>query len=239
MIILHATRDEVASRRADVSSRWIDMIRLPAWIRALLLAVIACGIAAAIVYRQNIHPDWLSDVIGDYPEIMPVAYLIVHVAASLLFIPRMVMAVVAGGLFGFMLGGALSLVGAMCGALSGFWLARNINADLVRIEDLPRVGAFLARAADGGWRLVMVTRLLPVLPHALVNYVYGLSRIPFRDYLVGSFLGFVPQTIAFVKLGEAGAELAGGKIWWESLLWAGILLAGSLVLPRLVPQRWR
>jgi uncharacterized membrane protein YdjX (TVP38/TMEM64 family) len=215
------------------------MIRLPAWLRAVLLGVLVVALGGAIAYRQHVHPEWLADVIDDHPGIMPITFVIVHVAASLLFVPRTMMALVAGALFGTMWGGVWSLAGAMAGAMAGFLIARYVNDDLVRIEDLPRVGPLIVRAEAGGWRLVMVTRLLPVLPHALVNYVYGLSRIPARHYAIGSLLGFLPQTIAFVQLGEAGATLASGTIWNRSLLWAALLVALSLVLPKLLPQRWR
>lgn len=215
------------------------MFRAPVWLRAVLLGLLVVALGAAIVYRQQVHPEWLADVVDDYPAVMPLAYVVVHVAASLLFVPRNFMAVVAGGLFGAWWGAVISLVGAMAGALAGFSIARYVNADLLRVEELPRVGPLVARAERGGWRFVMVTRLLPVLPHALVNYVYGLTRLSMRDYLLGSLVGFVPQTIAFVKIGEAGVGAMTGGFSAETLLWAAGLLAVSFVIPKLVPRSWR
>jgi len=215
------------------------MLRPTPWLRATLLATLAVALAAAIIFRRQVHPEWLADVVDDYPAIMPAAFVIVHVAASLLFVPRNFMAVVAGGLFGATWGGVVSLTGAMAGAMTGFWVARWVNADLLRVEDLPRVGPLIVRAERGGWRFVMVTRLLPALPHALVNYVYGLSAISTRDYALGSLLGFVPQTIAFVKLGEAGASAASGAFNTETLAWACALLLASFVIPKLIPRRWQ
>lgn len=215
------------------------MIRYPFWLRGTLLGVLLVALAAAVIYRGQVHPAWLADVVDDYPAIMPVAFVAVHVVASLLFVPRNFMAVVAGGLFGATWGGIVSLAGAMAGAMTGFWVARWVNADLLRVEDLPRVGPLIVRAERGGWRFVMVTRLLPVLPHALVNYVYGLSAISTRDYALGSLIGFVPQTIAFVKLGDAGANAATGALNGETLLWASALLLLSFAAPRLIPRRWR
>lgn len=215
------------------------MIRAPIWLRATLLALLVVALGAAIIYRQHVHPEWLSDVIDDYPAIMPLAFVVVHVAASLLFVPRNLMAMVAGGLFGALWGGLISLAGAMAGAMAGFWVARYVNADMLRVEELPRIGPLIVKAARGGWRFVMVTRLLPVLPHALVNYVYGLSALSVRDYALGSFLGFMPQTIAFVKLGEAGTSAVSGAFSVETMAWAGGLLALSFVIPKLLPRRWQ
>lgn len=215
------------------------MFRPPPWLRVVLLAAILIAIAVALVFRTRAHPEFFTAIVSDYPAAMPLIFVLLHIAGSLVFVPRGVMALAAGALFGALWGGVWSMTGAMAGAMSGFALARYVNADVVHVEDIPRFGAFIRRVELGGWRLVMVTRLLPVLPHALVNYVYGLSRLSAGDYAAGSFLGFLPQTIALVQLGNAGAAAASGGAWVQTMLWAMGLVGVSLVLPKLLPQRWR
>jgi len=215
------------------------MFRPPPWLRVALLAATLLAIAVALVFRNLAHPGFFADVVVAYPAVMPLIFVLLHVGASLVFVPRGVMAIAAGALFGAIWGGVWSLAGAMAGAMSGYALARYVNADLLHVEDIPRVGAFIRRAERGGWRLVMVTRLLPIFPHALVNYAYGLTRVTARDYALGSMLGFLPQTIALVQLGDAGAAAASGGAWLHTLVWAVLLVGVSLVLPRLLPQRWR
>jgi uncharacterized membrane protein YdjX (TVP38/TMEM64 family) len=215
------------------------MIRPPLWLRLLLLALLLAAIAAGILFRNSLHSAWLADIVDDYPAAMPLAFVLVHVCASLIFVPRSVMAVVAGALFGAGWGALWSISGAMAGALTGFAIARFVNGDLVSVEQVPGIGPLLMRAASGGWRLVMVSRLIPVLPHALVNYVYGLSRLSFGQYALGSLLGMLPQTMAFAQLGDAGAAAFSGDIWQRSLIWGVVFLAASFILPKLVPRRWR
>jgi uncharacterized membrane protein YdjX (TVP38/TMEM64 family) len=215
------------------------MFRPPLWLRLLLLALLLAAIAAGVLFRDSLHSAWLVDVVEDYPAVMPLAFVVVHVCASLIFVPRSVMAVVAGAVFGIGWGALWSISGAMAGALAGFGIARFVNADLVSVERVPGIGPLVQRAAAGGWRLVMISRLIPVLPHALVNYVYGLSRLTVGQYALGSFLGMLPQTMAFAQLGHAGAAALTGQVWLRSLLWAALLLAGSFLLPRFLPRRWR
>lgn len=215
------------------------MYRPPRWFRLALLAVLLVAIAAGILFRSSLQATRLTDIVDDYPAVMPAAFILVHVAASLIFVPRGVMAVVAGALFGVVWGALWSTAGAMAGAMAGFLIARFVNADLIAPERVPGVGPLIQRAVDGGWRLVMVCRLIPVLPHALVNYVYGLSRLSSGQYALGSFLGMLPQTLAFVQLGRAGVAAAEGGIWQRSLLWGALLLAASMIIPKLLPQRWR
>ena len=58
-----------------------------------------------------------------------------------------------------------------------------------------RGGRLRRRAATGGWRLVMVSRLIPVLPHALVNYLarlgwsHGDDELFTREQMVSWFDG--------------------------------------------------
>jgi uncharacterized membrane protein YdjX (TVP38/TMEM64 family) len=215
------------------------MFRPPLWLRLLLLALLLAAMAAGVLLRDSLQAAWLADVVDDYPAAMPLAFVVVHICASLIFVPRSVMAVVAGAVFGVAWGALWSITGAMAGALAGFAIARFVNAGLVSAEHVPGVGPLVQRAAAGGWRLVMVCRLIPVLPHALVNYVFGLSRLTMGQYALGSLLGMLPQTMAFAQLGDAGAAALTGQVWMRSLLWAALLLAVSFLLPRFLPRRWQ
>ena len=186
------------------------MLRPPPWLRFLLLAILVAATAWSLLNREVLGAPWLADFVDDHPGAMPAVFVVLHVATSLAFLPRGLMALAAGGLFGLAWGCVLATAGTMAGAMAGFLVARYVNANMLRAERVPRVGHVLKRAENGGWRLVFVTRLVPVLPHSLVNYVYGLSAIPARDYALGTLLGTLPQTIALVQLGEAGATAASG-----------------------------
>ncbi len=215
------------------------MLRPPTWLRVLLLASLLAATAWSLLNRETLGAGGLADLVDDHPGAMPAVFVVLHVGASLAFLPRGLMALAAGALFGTAWGCVLSTLGTLAGAMAGFLLARYVNANLLRAEQVPRIGHLLKRAEGGGWRLVFVTRLVPVLPHSLVNYVYGLSAIPARDYALGTLLGSLPQTVALVQLGAAGATAASGGSWLASLAWGVLLLAASALAPRLLPSRWR
>lgn len=215
------------------------MIRLPRWLRVLVLAALCAAIAYAAIHRDALQVAWLTRFVDRHPGAMPAVFVLLHVAVSLAFLPRGAMALAAGGLFGAGWGLFWAVLGSMAGAMAGFLIARWTNGGALQAEQAPLIGGFLRRAETGGWRLVMITRLVPVLPHSLVNYVYGMSRVPGRDYAIGSMLGMLPQTVAFVQLGEAGTSAASGEHFVGSLLWGGGLLLASALAPRLIPSRWR
>ena len=45
---------------------------------------------------------------------------------------------------------------------------------------------------EDGFRVVALLRLSPLLPFALSNYLYGLTSVKPRPYILASWLGMLP-----------------------------------------------
>jgi uncharacterized membrane protein YdjX (TVP38/TMEM64 family) len=196
-----------------------------------VLGLILCGSAVAWRWRAALDPVTLSVAIGRYPA-APAAFLASHVAASLLFVPRTVLAVAAGLLFGMAWGTIWAVLGSVVGAAAGFLLARCFGSGLVAQRHDARLRALLSRVERGGWRAVAVLRLIPVVPHSLANYGLGLTRLRLGPYALGSLLGQLPMTIACVDFGAAGERLMLGQAdWLAPTLIGAAALALSLVIP--------
>lgn len=58
---------------------------------------------------------------------------------------------------------------------------------------------------------VLLLRLSPLLPFALSNYLYGMTKVNFFEYLAGTALGFAPGSIGFVMTGQVGRDLMGSE----------------------------
>lgn len=207
--------------------------------RVLVLALLAAGMVAVWRHRGVLDPAALKAAIAGYPvALLVLAFLAIHVAASLLFVPRTMMGLVAGALWGAWQGTLWAAVGSVLGAVAGFLVARYVNSGLIDVESLPRLGPILQRAERGGWRAVTMLRLIPIIPHSLTNYALGLTRLPLGGYAFGSFLGQLPLSVAYASFGAAGGRVASGESGWVApvLIGAAALLA-SLLLPRLQKAR--
>jgi uncharacterized membrane protein YdjX (TVP38/TMEM64 family) len=104
---------------------------------------------------------------------------------------------------------------SVLGASAAFAIGRTLGRGTVE----RKVGANpLFRAIDhaiggGGLAVVALLRLSPIVPFNLLNYALSLTRVRFRDFVLGSFAGMLPATILYVYLGSLAAsltELAGG-----------------------------
>lgn len=166
----------------------------------------------------------------------PVVFVVLHVVLTLVPVPKNLLAGIAGALFGLGAGSALSWVGAVASAWVTFELAGRLGADAVdgitgaRVERVRRV------LRERGLLAVVIARLTPFVPFTVVNYGAGVSRVGRRDYLLGTALGVVPGTVAYVAVGASAGQdattilLAGG---------AGVLLlvAAGVLARRLGPRR--
>lgn len=203
-------------------------------LRLALLGLLAIGAVSAWRWRAILDPITITAAIDRYPA-APLGFLAIHTAASLLFIPRMLLAIVAGLLFGMGWGIVWAASGSVAGAIAGFLVARYINSGLI---DLGRLGPVVGQVERGGWRAVAVLRLIPAMPHSVSNYALGLTRLSLGAYTVGSLVGQLPMTIAYVDLGAAGERLMlGGANWVEPTLIGLAALALSLLIPAITRRR--
>jgi uncharacterized membrane protein YdjX (TVP38/TMEM64 family) len=207
------------------------------FLRVLLLALVLVAVGLVWRERTEFEPAHLKALIAGNAY-APLIFIAIHVAASLLFLPRTPLSIAAGLLFGLWWGTLWAVCGAMAGSLAGFALARYVNAGWIKPERLPKFGELLARVERGGWRAVALIRIVPIMPHTPVNYAFGLSLVSLRDYMLGSLIGQFPITVFCVDVGAAGGQaLTGSMNWLEPTLVGVGALALSLVLPKLATSR--
>jgi uncharacterized membrane protein YdjX (TVP38/TMEM64 family) len=194
--------------------------------RFILLGLLAIGAASAWRWRGVLDPITITAELVRYPA-APLGFLALHTAASLLFIPRTLLAIIAGLVFGMGWG--------IVWAVAGFLVARYINSGLI---DLQRIRPVVGQVERGGWRAVAMLRLIPVMPHSLANYALGLTQLPLGAYTLGSLLGQLPMTIAYVDLGAAGERLMLGSARWLGPTLIGLAaLTVSLLIPVIARRR--
>ena len=164
-----------------------------------------------------------------------------YVGCSLLLLPATVLTIAAGAIFGLLWGGLLSAAAAIATAALAFLIARHFARDRVEraVRARPRLRAVDRAIGEGGFRVVVLLRLSPVVPFSVSNYVYGVTAVRFPPYLVASALGMLPGTFLYTYLGVLGGTAAGGNasVWHWMLLVAGVLATGAATF--LVARRAR
>ena len=209
-----------------MSSTRAGLVRLTAIALALLLG----GLLAAVVLGGDL--DAVRRAVAASGAWGPLVYVVLHVVVTLVPVPKNLLAGIAGVLFGLGPGIALSWFASVLSALVTFQLARRLGREAVEDITGRRVDAVRRILREQGVLSVVVARLTPVIPFTVVNYAAGVSPVTRRDYLVGTALGVVPGTVAYVALGaSAGSDLT--TIGLAVALGAVLLVATALVSRRL------
>jgi uncharacterized membrane protein YdjX (TVP38/TMEM64 family) len=133
-----------------------------------------------------------------------------YIPASVLFVPASVLTLGAGFVFGIVKGTVIVSLGSTAGAAAAFMVARTVGQGwVVRQMTRRRTLDAIARAVETeAFKVVLLTRLSPLFPFNLLNYAFGLSAVPFKTYLLGSWIGMLPGTLMYIYLGAAAHSLA-------------------------------
>ena len=85
---------------------------------------------------------------------------------------------------------------------ASFLIARYALRDKIKdvADENPKFAAIDNAIGEDSFRVVALLRLSPLLPFALSNYLYGLTSVKFKPYVLASWLGMLPGTFAYVSV---------------------------------------
>jgi uncharacterized membrane protein YdjX (TVP38/TMEM64 family) len=199
---------------------------------ALLIA--AGGAAVAWSFSWGFSPEALQARVGSLGVWAPVGFVLLYGIATVAMIPGGIFDVVGGALFGPYLGSVLDLAGGSLGAALSFLVGRYLARDWVEGRAGPRVQSVMRSVDAEGWQFVAFVRLVPIFPYNVVNYLLGVTRIPFLHYILATVVFMAPSTVAYTWLGHASRALIAGDAAdtiYYALIALGVL-AALFVLPR-------
>lgn len=148
-------------------------------------------------------------------------FFLIYVAVTGLSLPgATVMTLVAGALFGLVMGTLIVSFASTIGASLAFLSARFLLRDWVQQRFGDRLRAINDGIEKDGAFYLFTLRLVPAFPFFVINLLMGLTRLPTRTFFGVSQVGMLAGTLVYVN---AGTELA--KI--DSL--RGILSPGLLI----------
>ncbi|MFI5013531.1 MAG: TVP38/TMEM64 family protein [Hyphomicrobiales bacterium] len=205
---------------------------LAAWLAIVLLLI---G-AAFGWFLLPLHEwaDAFSSWVQGLGVLGPAFFLIAYVVAVVALVPASAMTLAAGLAFGFW-AVPLVLAAATIGSAVAFLIARYVVGDKVRslLAGLPRSKAVYDAVGRGGWKMLFLLRLSPLMPFSVMNYLLGTTELSLWTYVSATFLGVIPALILYVYLGALGraaiAGDSGGTIRWIVLIFGLAAAAAAIV----------
>jgi uncharacterized membrane protein YdjX (TVP38/TMEM64 family) len=177
-----------------------------AWWRLTLLLCLLLAVAVGVrllwgsAKLSDLH-HWLTSL-GPWGVLV---FILIYLIAVVAFMPGDLITMAAGALFGSVLGIVVSSIGATAGASLAFLISRYGARDAVvrwlgenkKFQKLDRL------TAEHGAIVVALTRLIPFFPFNLLNYGFGLTRVPFWTYLFWTWLCIIPTIVLYVVGADA------------------------------------
>lgn len=189
--------------------------------------VVAAGVVALVVGVPSTQQ--VRTTVAGWGWWAEVAFAGLYAVVTLTPLPKTVFTLAAGAVFGLAGGLPAVVVGAMLGALMAFFLGRLLGREAVQRLTGARVDRLDALLARRGLAAVLAARLVPVVPFTAMNYLAGLTALGLRDFVVGTAVGILPATTAYVTIGAYGSQPGS----WPVLASVGALLlltcVGALV----------
>lgn len=132
-----------------------------------------------------------------------VVFLVIFALKPLiLIIPSNILSISSGIVFGPFLGTILTTIGFFVSGSLAFFIARVLGQEAVNKILRGKALNLNNRLEQNGFKVMFFLRLIPVLPYDPVSYAAGLSKVKYRDFIISSVVGVVPEVICYSIIGE-------------------------------------
>lgn len=203
---------------------------------AILGAAFLAQRAGLVDLMDPRHPARLRAWVEGFGPWAPAMFIGAHVLAGFIWVPWFSLTVLGGIAFGPLWGTAWCSVAATISATIDFLFARYAFRDATArlVARSPRLQRLDSGLVEHGWRVLLVTRLIPFFPFTVTHGACGLSSMRLATFVVVSWLCLLPGTVAYTL---AASSLVDGTRDPARMLLTLAGAAAIVVAVSLIP-RW-
>ncbi|MDE2581245.1 MAG: TVP38/TMEM64 family protein [Rhodospirillales bacterium] len=221
--------------------------------RALLLRIMAVVLLAGTIVAffatgadrllsldaLRANEQWLTAGVARHPLLIAGGFFVTYVMVAGLAVPgALPLTVAAGAIFGVAEGTALVSFASSLGAVLSLLAARFLFRDFVARKFARRLEPIRGGLERSGDFHLLSLRLVPVVPFALVNVLFGVTDVSaFRFYWI-SQLGMLPATLLYVNAGTRLEHLRGFSGILSPTVLVSLLLLAILPLATRAGLAW-
>ena len=221
--------------------------------KIIILVVIAILIACVFIFDLHQYLDFSyikskQQAISDYYQANPLQsillFFVIYILVTGFSIPgASILSLLAGAIFGLLLGSVLVIFGATIGATIAFWLARYLLGNSIQEKYADKLKTINEGVKKDGAFYLLTLRLIPIFPFFVINVLMGLTPMRTITYVLTSFFGMLAGTIIYVNVGTqlASLESVSGiltpKIWVAFILLAIFPWIAKFIISTVKSQR--
>lgn len=179
--------------------RWVPLVV----IAALTALAFTLGWHRLLSFKTvGLNYDFLKGFITDNFAAAILVYMLIYVSVVALSLPGGLIMTLSGGLlFGWLAGSTAAVIAATIGATLIFLIAKTSFGEVLAAKAGPSVAKLRQGFQDNALSYLLFLRLVPAFPFFVVNLAPALLGVPLRTYVIGTFFGIIPATVAFSVAG--------------------------------------
>ncbi len=188
------------------------------WKPAVLLVFVISLFILARVFHFGDQLQNLRHWIEATGYVGMAVFVLIYAAGAVALVPGTALTIAGGAIFGSIKGIIVVSMGSTLGAALAFLVSRYFAREsmerwLSGKDTYRRLDALLKKH---GAIVVAFSRLVPLFPYNLLNYGFGLTRVPFGTYIFWTWLCMLPEAILLVVGADAlTMGIAEGAIPWR------------------------
>ena len=145
---------------------------------------------------------------AEHTLLMVAAFMAVYIIQTGLALPgATILSLAAGAVFGPWLGTLYAVIAASVGATLSLLVTRYLLRDAVVHRFGHKLEGINQELEQRGLNYLLFLRLVPLFPFFLVNLAAGLTRLPLRTFVLGTFFGIIPGGFVYVNAGASLAQI--------------------------------
>ena len=199
------------------------------WEKLFKIILIGLLLMATIWITVSFSPDRVRSLIESAGAYGRLVYIALWVFLPIGFFPVPFLAFAGGMGYGLIEGSILTFVGAALNLTFMFFMSRYLFREGLQsflYRKYPKSKEILAADRSRLNFVLALARLMPVIPYNIENYAFGLTDIPFWDYLWVSLVFILPGTFIYVNVGDKALE-PGDSSFVISLVLLAVLVVGT------------
>jgi len=173
-------------------------------ILVVLIFIIVISVMMNLNEIKQINLSRFVTYISNYGKYAAICFLLIFsLKPLLLFLPSSMLSIAAGMIFGPIVGFLLNMAGFFLSATLGFYLSRFLGKDFVDKLLKGKAISVNSNLENNGIKILFFIRFTPVIPFDAISYACGLSKMRYKDFIIGSMLGVFFETLCYAFIGES------------------------------------
>lgn len=172
------------------------------FIVAAIVALLVVVVYTLGLYK-TINLKTIREFITSFGPVSALMFILIFSVRTLLvFLPTSVMVVLGGSIFGYFYGSIYSLISLFLCATIAFYISKASGKEFVQKILKNKLKDIDLKIEENGFKIILLMRIAVIFPYDLLSYSAGLTKMRYKDFILGTMLGITPESISLCLLGD-------------------------------------